>query len=70
MTLFSRKDIGFGRAAVYSSVTPIGDLANRTMMVEMVIVCISTAVVRNGMMPIVIGAVVSNLCVKLMHETS
>ena len=48
MTLFSRKDIGFGRAAVFLSVTQIGILANRTTM-EMKIVCISPEVViRNG----------------------
>ena len=64
MTLFFRKDNGFGKTATFLSVTQIGILENRTI-VEIKIVCISE-VIRNGMMALVVG--LSNLCVKSMLE--
>ena len=66
MTLFSRKDIGFGRAAAFLLITQIGVMANQTVEIE--IVCLSAKVIRNGMMAIVIIPVLSNLCVKSMLE--
>ena len=66
--MFSRKDNGFGRAAAFLLVTQIGIVANRTIMVEVKIVCLSTKIIRNGMMTIVIVPMLSNLCVKSMLE--
>ena len=68
MTLLSRKENGFGRAAAFLLVTQIGVLDNQTVMVEIKIVCLSTEVIRNGMISIVIGPIMPNLCVKLMLE--
>ena len=66
MTLFSRKDIGFGRAVVFLLLTQSGMITNQTIMMEMKIVCISQ-VRRDGVMSIVIGLLL-NLCVKSMLE--
>ena len=52
MTLFFRKENGFGRAAVFLLVTQIGIVDNRTIG-EMKIVCISKEIRRNGMITIV-----------------
>ena len=68
MTLFSRKENGFGRAAAFLLVTQIGVLAIRTV-VEIKIVWLSAEVIRNGLMPLVIGQVL-NLCVKSMLENT
>ena len=68
MTLFSGKDIGFGRAAAYLLVTKTGILANRTIKVEIKIVCLSPEVIRNGMITIVMLTGKKNLCVKSMLE--
>ena len=67
MTLFFRTDIGFGRAAVFlwKVVTQIGVWANRTIIK---IACISKNLIRNGMMLIVVGPPIWNLCVKSMLE--
>ena len=67
MTLFYRKENGFGKAAAFLLVTQSGLLANRTML-EMKIVCLSTKVIRNGVITIVTIPSISNLCVKSMLE--
>ena len=70
MTLFSRKVIGFGRAAAFlwKMVTQIGVGANRTIMLEIKTVCISTKNIGNGMITDVKTPGFSNLCVKSMLE--
>ena len=68
MTLFSRKDIGFGKTVVSLLVIQIGVLDNRTISMEMQIVCISTKILRNGMIPNVMVPSYWNLCVKSMLE--
>ena len=67
MTLFYRKDNGFGRAAAFLSLTQNGVGTNRTV-VDMKTVCISKKWIRNGMISSVTIPAITNLCVKSMLE--
>ena len=64
MVLFFRKDIGFGRTAVFLL------LSESIIVVKINIVCISTDMITNGRLPIVMTPCGSNLYVKSMLEIS
>ena len=68
--MISRKDIGYGKVAVFLLPTHTGTLESQTILVEMKIACYCTPVMRSGMITHVMIPSMSNLCVKFWLEES